>query len=100
MADLGLTRGSVATGCFLGCACQIPFILLGLLALTQSNHELLLASWGVTQWIALIPLIVRQRAKGHVATAKGLLIMGCIGVLLSSACAAFFVSPFAGKRAG
>jgi len=47
----------------------------------------ILTSWGITQWIALVPLILRERSKGNPNIAKGLVVTGCVGVLLSSACA-------------
>ncbi len=94
MADTtGLDRGNVATGCTLAFLCQLAFIFIGVFGLAVGNSVVLLVGWGATQWIALIPLILRERANGRVATAKGLIIMGCLGVLLSSACAAIFFGP-------
>jgi len=91
------TGGSVGTGCLLGCLCQIGFFVLAMAAAIALHNEMskfLSLSWGVTQWIALIPLIQSQRAKGHNATVQGLLIMGSVGVLLSSACAAMVFAQF------
>jgi hypothetical protein len=78
-------------GCGLGCLTQLIFIVLGVLIASQGNGSSKMAmtiacSWGVTQWIALIPLILVQRANGRPRTVQGLVITGCIGVLLSSAC--------------
>jgi len=50
----------------------------------------LFSAWGVTQWIALAPLILRQKSKGHPKTVQGMIISGCLGTLLGSACAAMF----------
>ncbi|HME05454.1 MAG TPA: hypothetical protein VKG25_00330 [Bryobacteraceae bacterium] len=85
----------------LGCLCQIGFFVLamaGAIAMNNQTSKLVYLSWGVTQWIALIPLIQSQRAKGHNATVQGLLIMGSIGVLLSSACAAMMLTRFVVSR--
>jgi hypothetical protein len=82
---------SVGRGCLFGCACQIGFIAAAFLAAYVIRNgkasEVLFVSWGVAQWAALIPLILRQRAKGYPRTVDGLIIIGCIGLLLSSACA-------------
>jgi hypothetical protein len=51
---------------------------------------LLLQWWGLTQWVALIPLCVWQHRKGHSLTVNAVLITGGIGFLLSAACAALF----------
>jgi hypothetical protein len=92
--DSRLSRDSVGRGCLFGFLCQVAFILVSLLAVFSGRSGnlsvILLASWGVTQWAALIPLILRQRAKGHIETVQGLIIAGCAGLLLSSACAAMF----------
>ncbi len=86
------SEGSVGTGCLLGCLCQIGFVLLSLTATVSLGNNrwgfFAWASWGLTQWIALIPVIRIQRAKEHHATVQGLLIAGSLGVLLCSACAA------------
>ncbi len=95
------TGGSVGIGCLLGCLCQIGFFLLAMAGAFTMNNQLskfVSLSWGVTQWIALIPLIQSQRSKGHHATVQGLLIMGSIGVLLSSACAAMMLTQFMVNR--
>jgi hypothetical protein len=39
--------------------------------------------WGILQWIALVPLIARERAIGHPKTVQGL--------FLSSACASMML---------
>jgi len=99
MADSRISaNGDVVTGCLLAFACQLGFIFIGFLGLFLFNTFYLLVGWGATQWIGLIPLIRRERAEGRLMTAKGLLIMGCIGVLLSSACAAIFLVPGLGPR--
>jgi len=87
--------GSLLEGCGLGCACQAVFFLLGLAAAYSAANRLttlLWTGWGFTQWIALIPLIFQQRAKGHPKTVQGILISGFLGMLLSSACAAMVLS--------
>lgn len=83
---------SLLKGCAVGFACQIGFWLLGsFLAFQADEHSkwpsILFVSWGLTQWTALVPLILRQKAMNHPNTVQGLLIAGSVGVLLSSACA-------------
>jgi hypothetical protein len=46
----------------------------------------LMAAFGVIQWIGLVPLILKARASERPETALGLIITGCLGLLLSSAC--------------
>jgi hypothetical protein len=53
--------------------------------------------WGVAQWIVLLPLILYQRAKGRPDTVRGLIVAGCLTLLLSSFCAAL-VSGSAANR--
>ena len=81
----------VLLGCLLGCACQAACWFLGLLAAFANSGKFssfLFVSWGVTQWIAIGPLIWRQKSQGYPNRVKGLIVTGCIGVLLSSACGA------------
>jgi hypothetical protein len=95
-------KDSRPIGCLMGCACQIGFFAVGgVLAslasiansstLPYSAREVLFLSWGVTQWIALVPLIRSERAVGHSKTVQGMLISGCLGLLLSSACASAMI---------
>jgi hypothetical protein len=83
---------SVGRGCLYGCLCQIGFIGFGSLAavgLKGGNlQSALFVSWGVTQWIALVPLIWQQKGKEHPRTVQGIIVTGSIGLMLSSACAA------------
>lgn len=81
-------------GCLMGCAAQCVFFFVGLLAAFAAKGKLsglLLASWGVTQWIVLGPLIWQQRSKGYPNRVVGMIIIGCLGLLLSSACGAMFL---------
>jgi hypothetical protein len=78
-------------GCGLGCAIQLAFILLGALVGTMlNNRRMINIAWltfGATQWIAIVPLILKQKKKGRSRLVAGLIVTGCIGLLLSSACA-------------
>ncbi len=78
-------------GVGLGCLSQLAALALAWFLASRAPVGklpfLLLCSWGLTQWIALVPLILQQRAKDHPRTMQGLLITGAIGLLLSSACA-------------
>ncbi len=49
-----------------------------------------LSSWGLTQWVGILPLVFIMRRRGNRRTVIGLLLMGAIGLLLSSACASVF----------
>ncbi len=89
-------RDNTADGFAISCACQIVFFGLGMVGALASRSSgmltsLLSATWGITQWIALIPLILKQRAAGRTRMVNGLVICGFIGVLLSSACASFII---------
>ncbi len=85
------SNDKVIRGVGFGCLCQLGFFLLGFAIAPNLRNvrftSLAWSSWGVTQWIALIPLILRQRAKQNPRTVQGLLLIGFIGLLLSSACA-------------
>jgi hypothetical protein len=84
-------QGHIIAGFGIGCACQIVFLILGLAVGSMSGNSkysfMPVVFWGITQWIALVPLILSQRAKGHSQTVAGMLISGCLGLLLSSTCA-------------
>jgi hypothetical protein len=88
--------GSVLAGFGIGCLTQVVLGALSFYAALVSACSspigkwvvLIGASWGLTQWVVIVPFILRQRAKGHRKTVQGLLIAGGVGVLLSSACAA------------
>ena len=78
-------------GCGLGCACQALCFAVSLVALGMSQGKLgnlLFVSWGLTQWVGILPMYLRYKRESRPRTAQGLLIYGCLGVLLSSACAA------------
>jgi hypothetical protein len=48
--------------------------------------------WGLTQWLALIPQYLWFEKKGYPLAAKGVLIMGSLGVLLNGGCAFLFMN--------
>lgn len=85
---------NVGVGCLFGLLCQIVFIAIGVFAAIplRTNGTLIwaLASWGLTQWLVIGPLIWYHSANGYPRRVKGLILAGCIGVLLSSGCAAMF----------
>jgi hypothetical protein len=91
------------TGCLTGCAVQIGFFALSGIFMFAFDSQLgaaglakyenwIFMSWGLTQWIAIVPMIVSNQKKGRRKNAQGLIIAGCIGVLLSSACASMLGS--------
>lgn len=89
-------RDHIGVGCAMGCGVQVVFLGLGLLISMnlRSNNDSTLAamSFGVTQWIALIPLILNERAKGRTRRITGMLIIGCLGVLFSTACGSMLMN--------
>ena len=75
----------------LGCVCQVVFFFLGWIAVALGQGkaaQIVFVSWGLTQWPAIIPFFLFYNRRNQRRTAQGLLISGCFGVLLSSACAA------------
>lgn len=81
---------AIIIGWWMGWFCQLAIFVLTLWAAKHLGGlgRYVFYSWGVTQWIALVPLMWHQKAKGYPARVKGLLLVGCFGVLLSSTCAA------------
>jgi hypothetical protein len=91
---------NVLVGCGLGCLCQIGFLFLGFMAAGMSRGRFgnwLAVSWGVTQWLAIGPLIWQQRSQGYRNRVVGLIITGCLGLLLSAACGSVLFQ-LGGKR--
>ena len=56
---------------------------LGAIALSL---PLMFMGWGLIQWIALIPVYISKRRAGYSLAAKGVLIVGFIGLLLNGTC--------------
>lgn len=82
--------GSLLLGCGMGCAVQIAFILLGVflasLVKTRRMGDILAYSFGFTQWLAIIPLVISENKSGRNRVVAGLLISASMGLLLSSMC--------------
>ncbi len=79
-------------GCLLGGLITIAFaILMVFIGLSVSKSLMLseywFVSWGVTQWIGIVPMIMAERSKGHPKGVAGLIVAGCVGTLVSTACA-------------
>jgi hypothetical protein len=82
----------LGTGFFLGCAWMFAFFALAqglgkVVEMTLGPGIFSLSVffiWGITVWIALVPLIMKQTAAGHPRTAKGLKISGFFGLFLSA----------------
>ena len=89
------TNDKSVYGCVWGVLIQLGFFVLGLWGVFYMPNGRLqvvvCSSWGITQWIVIVPLIIRERAKGERRVAQGLIITGCVGLLLSSACAGLFL---------
>jgi|HubBroStandDraft_5_1064220.scaffolds.fasta_scaffold755229_2 drug/metabolite transporter (DMT)-like permease len=93
------SNDTVLLGCLMGFGTSVAFAVLGIVAaltVDTAGHgklsDYLFVGWGVTQWIGIIPLILNDRSKGRHKRVKGLIIAGCIGVLLSSACASILLN--------
>ena len=91
--ELDRATGGIGTGFGLGCLTQLAtmlliycFLRLSSFLLGGASGYVVLSSWGVIQWLVLIPLILNQRGQGKTRTVQGLIISGCLGLLLSSAC--------------
>jgi hypothetical protein len=90
-------KDRLGTGFGMGCVCLVIFYALSHIVgraveLTAGPSFVSLSiyySWGVTPWIALIPLILRQQAAGHPLTVRGLKISGYLGLFLSVASAGY-----------
>jgi hypothetical protein len=91
------SRDHIGVGCALGCAVQIGFAVVGMLvavAIGQNTwSNIIFLSSAVTQWIGLVPLILHHRAIGRRRTVQGIIIAGCLGMLLCSACGAMLMLP-------
>jgi hypothetical protein len=93
------SNDTVALGCLMGFGTTVAFAILGVVAaltVDSAGHgklsDYLFVSWGVTQWMGLLPLISNERSKGRKNRVKGLIIAGCLGLLLSSACASILLN--------
>jgi len=90
---------SILRGFAIGCGVSIAFAVIGVIAALTIDSagsgklsDYLFASWGVTQWIGILPLIANDQSKGRNKSVKGLIIAGCVGLLLSSACASILLN--------
>jgi hypothetical protein len=90
-------RDHIGVGCALGCAVQIGFALVGMLVAVSVGNDkisnIIFLSSAITQWIGLVPLILHHRAIGRRRTVQGIIIAGCLGMLLCSACGALLMLP-------
>lgn len=87
-------RDKISKGVGLGCASQVAAFAAGYLVVVLSGggSKLLLfflAGWALTQWLLIVPLIIRHRRRGDRNIIKGLLVTGGLGLLLSSVCAGY-----------
>lgn len=77
-------------GFAMGCGTTIASLAAcSLLAFTVNGKasDYAFMSWGVLQWLGLIPLILSQRSKGLKNRAAGIIVSGSITLLVSLACA-------------
>lgn len=89
-------QGSIFVGCGMALLCQVVLGVLGFFAIATIHKAgtnwavFALSSWGMTQWIGIVPAAFSMKRKGMKRTVIGLVLMGSIGLLLSSACASVF----------
>jgi hypothetical protein len=86
----GLPNDNFLSGCAMGCGTTIASVIVcALVAFTVNGKtsDYAFMSWGVVQWIGLIPLILTQRSKGYKNRVTGLIVSGCATLLASMACA-------------
>jgi hypothetical protein len=83
---------NIGVGCAMGCGMQLALAFFaGMIASMVGSDKVsnfIFLSSAVTQWILLVPLILHQRAAGYTSRVQGIIIAGCLGVLLCSACGA------------
>jgi len=71
-------RDSIGQGVFPALLWQLGSIIV--------SAPLFFSCWGLIQWCALIPLYRRRKRQGYPLAAKGVLIVGFIGLLLNATC--------------
>jgi hypothetical protein len=84
---------TIAKGCAMGCGWGLAALFLSMgigialnVKLSPKLGNWLILSCGLTQWIGIVPTILDQRHKGYRQSPKGLIVAGCVGMLLISAC--------------
>ena len=91
------SRDHIGVGCGMGCAVGIAFSVVGLFVAGMVGNNtfsnIIFFSTALTQWLGLIPLILYQRSINHPKTVKGIILAGCLGMLLCSACASVMLLP-------
>jgi hypothetical protein len=68
--------------------CQV--LIVPILSLVPMGFGVALMAWSLTQFLYMGPAIIMARRAGHKETAKGLVMVAAIGVLLNGACDAYF----------
>lgn len=90
-ADQRARGDNLAMGVGMGCLIQLGFLAAGFLIYNFAQKAGLsvyaLSGWGLTQWLGIVPLAFMQRAKKRPRVVQGLILIGCLGLLLSSTCA-------------
>ncbi len=77
-------------GCLMGCGGLIGGLIISFIMAMMADgktSDYLFMSWGATQWVITLPLILRQRSTNHKNRMWGLIVSGCAGILLCTACA-------------
>src|SRR5689334_1795874 len=86
----GLPNDNFVAGCAMGCGVTLASVAVCVLIASLVNgkqSDYYFMSWGVVQWIGLIPLILSQRSKGYKNRVAGIVVAGSASLLVSLACA-------------
>ncbi len=87
---------TIMRGCAMGCASQLGWIALGgalAYVLPGKASDNAFAICIITQWLTLIPLVMLERSKGYRSSVAGLILIGCVALLLGGSCAALIWNP-------
>jgi hypothetical protein len=82
---------SILRGCAMGCGWGILALVISIAIAGAADASGKATGWiiggsGVLQWLGIVPTILSQRQKHCTLTVSGMIVSGCIGLLLSSLC--------------
>jgi hypothetical protein len=79
--------GSFREGCGIGFLVQLSFLVLAIAGAYSTNGQTavyILSSFGLAQWLAILPMMGSQKSKGQTQTSNGLFAAGMGGVIVGS----------------